>query len=182
MPSYIEPIIVNVIASSRVSSFIDVEALTEKLVWAEYNPEVFPGLILKRRGKPTMIMFAGGKISSHGGKSETSAKDSILKMFKELKTLNCIDQNATLEEIKIVNIVATASLGCDLDLESVVKNVNNVIYEPEQFPGLIFRDLNNKVVSLIFSNGKLNLVGAKSSKSVNDSFNKVRLTLNKYCI
>ena len=66
-------------------------------------------------------------------------------------------------EIKIENIVASASIGKDIDL-SVVKTAlePDVTFNREQFPGLVFKLKDPKTAALIFSSGKLVCTGAKS--------------------
>ena len=61
-------------------------------------------------------------------------------------------------------MVSTANLGGKVDLETAAVDMDNLMYEPEQFPGLIYRMKEPKVVLLIFASGKMVITGAKSFK------------------
>lgn len=68
--------------------------------------------------------------------------------------------------IKIVNIVATAHLGVRISLEQMAEHLSGTEYEPEQFPGLVYRVKDPKAATLIFSSGKIVCTGARSVKDV----------------
>ena len=78
-----------------------------------------------------------------------------------------------IQKIEIVNIVGTADVGGDVDLEAAADVLNNVMYEPEQFPGLIYRMEEPKVVILIFRSGKMVLTGAKREKQIHEAAEKI---------
>jgi transcription initiation factor TFIID TATA-box-binding protein len=65
-------------------------------------------------------------------------------------------------EVVVQNMVATASLGTDLNLDAIAVSLDNTEYEPEQFPGLVYRMSDPKVVFLLFGSGKIVITGAKS--------------------
>ena len=71
-------------------------------------------------------------------------------------------------KIVIVNIVATASLKGELNLSEVAVGLGleNVEYEPEQFPGLVYRMDEPRVVILIFSTGKIVCTGGKKVEDI----------------
>ena len=69
---------------------------------------------------------------------------------------------AVKKEIKIVNIVATASLERAIPLVKLAEALPNTEYNPEQFPGLVMRIKDPKTSALIFSSGKIVCTGAKS--------------------
>jgi transcription initiation factor TFIID TATA-box-binding protein len=81
--------------------------------------------------------------------------------------------------IKIQNIVASAELNGEIDLENVVYKLKKVMYEPEQFPGAVYRMDEPKVVFLIFSAGKLVCVGAKREPDVYEAVDKLQKTLEE---
>ena len=81
--------------------------------------------------------------------------------------------------INIQNIVASAELGGEIDLESVVYKLKRVMYEPEQFPGLIHRMAEPKTVILLFASGKLVCTGAKTEADVYAAINKLHSTLEE---
>ena len=69
-------------------------------------------------------------------------------------------------ELRLQNIVATADLGIEVDLETLIFELSNCEYEPEQFPGLVYRVKNPKVAILVFNTGKIVCAGAKSEEDV----------------
>jgi transcription initiation factor TFIID TATA-box-binding protein len=81
--------------------------------------------------------------------------------------------------IQIQNIVASIALGGKIDLESVVYKLRRVMYEPEQFPGAVYRMDDPKVVFLIFSAGKLVCVGAKKEQDVYEAVDKLQKILEE---
>jgi transcription initiation factor TFIID TATA-box-binding protein len=80
-------------------------------------------------------------------------------------------------KIDIVNIVGTADVGSEIDLEAMSDILENVMYEPEQFPGAIYRMNDPKAVLLIFSSGKLVITGAKTEEQVHEAADKIRAIL-----
>jgi len=82
---------------------------------------------------------------------------------------------------KIENIVASANLAVELDLYGIAREVDNVEYEPEQFPGAILKLKEPKTSLLLFKNGKLICTGAKSAEEVEAAINKA-YDLIKHCI
>jgi transcription initiation factor TFIID TATA-box-binding protein len=91
--------------------------------------------------------------------SEKEARRAVMKVTKELKKGGIIIISKP--ELKIQNIVASASLGGMIDLEKAAYTLGKTMYEPEQFPGLIYRMDEPKVVILLFASGKLVCTGAK---------------------
>lgn len=166
--------IVNVIASTRIKGSIDIEALVYNLPNTQYEPETFSGLIY-RKAKPkiTIIMFFSGKISSHGAKSENEARQAIIRVLREIEDLNCIIGSNEMEEIKIENVVGVGDVDRTLDLKSSYLHIPNAKYKPDQFPGLMYRPFNDSVVCLIFSSGKIVIVGGKSGKQVINAFQDI---------
>jgi transcription initiation factor TFIID TATA-box-binding protein len=76
-------------------------------------------------------------------------------------------------EITIQNIVASGDLHTFIDLNKAAIIMENAMYEPEVFPGLIYRMPDPKTVFLIFSTGKVVCTGAKNKKSVKEAIIKL---------
>jgi transcription initiation factor TFIID TATA-box-binding protein len=165
--------IVNVIATTRIKGKINVISLSKELPNTKYNPAIFAGLVYRRTDKPTIILFESGRISSHGAKSEKTAKSAIVEILAEINKMGCVPKGVEIENITIQNVVGTANFGHEIDLESVYSTFPSSIYEPEQFPGLIYRPFNNSVVCLIFSTGKMVIAGATSENEVGKAFQAV---------
>jgi transcription initiation factor TFIID TATA-box-binding protein len=106
-----------------------------------------------------------------GAKSEKESRRAVMKVVKELKGGGIIVISKP--ELKIQNIVASASLGGMIDLEKAASTLGKTMYEPEQFPGLIYRMDEPKVVILLFASGKLVCTGAKKEQDVYDAVHKL---------
>jgi transcription initiation factor TFIID TATA-box-binding protein len=173
--------IVNIIASARIRGTIDILNLYEKLPDVSYDPEIFSGLIYRRlKQKPTIIMFASGKISSHGSKSVEQATKAIRDTLKEIEEIGCVDGSSEIEWIRIENMVGRADILKPIDLEKLYSTtLIGAIYEPEQFPGLICSPLRNSVKCLVFSTGKIVIVGAKSEGQLKEAFDVVKELLSE---
>jgi len=100
-----------------------------------------------------------------------------MKVVKELKKGGIIIISKP--ELKIQNIVASASLGGMIDLEKSAYSLGKTMYEPEQFPGLIYRMSEPKVVILLFASGKLVCTGAKREQDVYDAVYKLHGVLEE---
>jgi transcription initiation factor TFIID TATA-box-binding protein len=112
-----------------------------------------------------------------GAKSEKEAKRAINKVVKELKKSGIIIIGKP--EIKIVNMVASGSLGGLIDLEKCAYSLRRTMYEPEQFPGLIYRMDEPKVVILLFASGKLVCTGATKEEDVHEAVDKLHKKLEE---
>jgi len=142
----------------------------------EYRPEQFPGLVFRlKRPKTATLIFNSGKMVCTGAKSEKEARRAVMKVIKELKKSGIIIIGKP--ELKIQNIVASADLRGMIDLEKSAYSLGRTMYEPEQFPGLIYRMDEPKVVILLFASGKLVCTGAKREEDVYEAVNKLHQRL-----
>jgi transcription initiation factor TFIID TATA-box-binding protein len=168
----------NIVASAAFNQTISLKQIVQKFPQAEYSPHVFPGLVFRlKKPKTATLIFETGKMVCTGAKSEKEAIHAVTRVTKELKNhgIPILSKPA----VKIQNIVASAELGGEIDLESVVYKLKKVMYEPEQFPGAVFRMDNPKVVFLIFSAGKLVCVGAKKEQEVYDAVDNIQKLLEE---
>ncbi len=85
-------------------------------------------------------------------------------------------------QIKIQNIVVSADLHANIDLFSLSKNIREVDYEPEQFPGAIFRIKEPKAVIILFKNGKLICTGSNTTKNIKIVLERATKVISKYVI
>jgi len=164
----VEVTIQNVVASARFKHAFDLNAIAKALPNVEYRPKVFPGLPFKLKSpKSCTLIFGTGRMICTGTKSEKEARKAILKVARELRKAGIIVSSGR-PDFAIQNIVASVDLGeVSVDIEEAVyKLKKGVMYEPEQFPGAIYRMEDPKVVFLIFSKGKLVCVGAKREEDV----------------
>jgi transcription initiation factor TFIID TATA-box-binding protein len=113
-----------------------------------------------------------------GAKSEKLARSAIMKVVRELKKNGIIVLGKPV--IIIQNIVASANLQNKVDLELTADLLDNVMYEPEQFPGLIYRMQDPKTVLLVFTSGKIVCTGGKSEEFVHESVKKLYDILDEH--
>jgi len=144
----------------------------------EYRPNVFPGLVFRlKKPRTATLIFETGRMVCTGAKSEKAARQAVNKVARRLKERGIPVTKKP--SIRIQNIVASADLGGQVDLESLVYKLKRVLYEPEQFPGAVYRMEEPKVVFLIFPNGKLVCVGAKRERQVYEAVKKFHRTLEE---
>jgi transcription initiation factor TFIID TATA-box-binding protein len=168
----------NVVATATLNQNIDLNSIVRIFPGVEYRPEQFPGLVYRlRKPKTTTLIFSSGKMVCTGAKSESQAREAVTKVVDELKRNGIVILRKP--EIQIQNIVASAALGGHIDLEKVTFSLRRTMYEPEQFPGLIYRMDDPKTVILIFSTGKLVCTGAKKEAEVHRAIAKLQDTLEE---
>jgi transcription initiation factor TFIID TATA-box-binding protein len=169
----------NVVATATLGQKLDLIAIMKVFRNVEYRPKKFPGLVFRlKRPKTATLIFSTGKMVCTGAKSEKLARSAIRKVVKELKNNGIIILGKP--SIVIQNIVASANLHGKIDLEMAADIMDNVMYEPEQFPGLIYRMAEPKVVILIFASGKLVCTGGKSAEMVDVAVTKLHGILEDY--
>ena len=168
----------NIVASVALNQRIDLQKIVEKFPHTEYNPSVFPGLVFRlKKPKTATLIFGTGKMVCTGAKSEKESRRAVEKVVKELRS-----QGIQIKEkpvVTIQNIVASAALGGEIDLESLVYKLDRIMYEPEQFPGAVYRMTDPQVVFLVFSAGKLVCVGAKKEEQVYEAVDKIQKLLEE---
>jgi transcription initiation factor TFIID TATA-box-binding protein len=168
----------NVVGTATLNQRIDLNAVVKGFPDVEYRPKQFPGLVFRlKRPKTATLIFNSGKMVCTGAKSEKKAKKAINKVVKELKKSGIIILGKP--EIKIVNMVASASLGGLIELEKSAYSLKRTMYEPEQFPGLIYRMDKPKVVILLFTSGKLVCTGATKEEDVHEAVDKLHKKLEE---
>ncbi|MBK5133159.1 TATA-box-binding protein [Candidatus Bathyarchaeota archaeon] len=168
----------NVVASATLNQKVDLNAVVKGYPGVEYRPEQFPGLVFRlKKPKTATLIFNSGKMVCTGAKSAKESRRAVMKVVKELKNGGIIIISKP--EMKVQNIVASASLGGMIDLEKAAYTLEKTMYEPEQFPGLIYRMAVPKVVILIFASGKLVCTGAKLEQEVYESVEKLHKLLEE---
>ena len=155
----------NVVSSVTLNQKIDLNAVVKGNPLVEYRPEKFPGLVFRlKKPKTAILIFSTGKMVCTGAKSEKESKRAVMKVVKELKKSGIVIVGKP--EINVVNIVASANLLGRIELEDCAYSLGKTMYEPEQFPGLIYRMDDPKVVILLFASGKLVCTGATKEDDV----------------
>ena len=162
----------NVVATMNVSCRLDLKDIVTRSRNSEYNPKRFAAVVMRiREPKSTALIFQTGKIVITGARSEDNAWIAARKYARILQKL---DFPAQFRDFKIQNIVGSCDLGFPIRLEGLANQHSQFSsYEPELFPGLIYRMNQPKIVILAFVSGKIVLTGAKSNKQIINAFNKI---------
>lgn len=177
--------IVNIVVSSSLKHDIPLEKMAATLSNTEYNPEQFPGLVIRiKEPKTSALIFSSGKIVCTGARTIAKVEESIKKIIKSLEKIGI--KIKIKPEIKIQNIVASGAVGFPLNLNVLAMKLSNTEYEPEQFPGLVYKlEVDSKTEGkfkstfLLFSNGKVVCTGTKSEKQVYAALDMLIVNLKK---
>ena len=152
----------NVVASTGIGQELDLQTVAMDLEGADYDPEQFPGLVYRtQEPKSAALIFRSGKIVCTGAKSTDDVHEALHIVFDKLRDLQIPIEDDP--EITVQNIVTSADLGKSLNLNAIAigLGLENIEYEPEQFPGLVYRLDEPDVVALLFGSGKLVITGGK---------------------
>jgi transcription initiation factor TFIID TATA-box-binding protein len=164
----------NVVASTSLGDELDLPSIALALEGAEYEPEQFPGLIYRLKvPKTAILLFRSGKVVCTGAKSMAEVEESIQKVAKEIRKTG--QRILAKPKIDVQNIVASSDLGSEINLNAiaVTLGLERVEYEPEQFPGLVCRIEDPRVVILLFGSGKLVCTGARKPADVERAVKKI---------
>lgn len=168
----------NIVATVILEHPLDLSLIESRLPDVDYNPDQFPGLVYRLdQPKVTALIFKSGKMVVTGAKSVNQLVFAVKKILKTI-----INKGIPIHgkpQIQIQNIVASANLGAMIDLEKAALALPTSMYEPEQFPGLIYRMSKPVVVLLIFSSGKMVITGAKREEEVERAVNVIYETLRE---
>ena len=172
--------IVNIVVNTSLKHDIPLEKMAATLPNTEYNPEQFPGLVIRiKEPKTSALIFSSGNVVCTGAKTLKEVDESLKKIIKALTKINI---KITIKpEITVQNIVASGSIGMILNLNVLAMRLNNIEYEPEQFPGLVYKLMTQdvKATFLLFSNGKIVCTGTKSEEEVHKALDKLIINLKK---
>ena len=159
----------NVVATINLGVQIDLEKLSQTVSNAEYNPRRFAAVIMRiREPRTTALVFHSGKMIVTGAKTE---HDSRTGGKKYVQIIQKVGFAATFRDYKIQNMTATCDMGFPIRLEGLVyAHSQQATYEPELFPGLVYKMVNPKVVFLVFVSGKVVATGAKSEEIIEEGF------------
>ncbi|CAL8998346.1 unnamed protein product [Prunus brigantina] len=172
-PSGIVPTLQNIVSTVNLDCKLDLKAIALQARNAEYNPKAcafrFAAVIMRiREPKTTALIFASGKMVCTGAKSEQQSKLAARKYARIIQKLGF---PAQFKDFKIQNIVGSCDVKFPIRLEGLAYSHGAFSsYEPELFPGLIYRMKQPKIVLLIFVSGKIVLTGAKSSGKISNDY------------
>jgi len=162
----------NIVATTSLEEEVSLTKLARTNPHTEYNPDTFPGLVLRiKEPKSAVLVFSSGNLVCTGTKSVSQVKDVVQQVIKQLKKIGV---NVKIQpKIKVQNIVASGAMDLDLNLNTLALELENTEYEPEQFPGLVYKLEDPTATFLLFSNGKLVCTGTKSKSQLTDSMEQL---------
>lgn len=178
-PSGIVPVLQNIVSTVNLGCQLDLKHIALHARNAEYNPKRFAAVIMRIRDpKTTALIFASGKMVCTGAKSEQLSRLAARKYAKIIQKLNF---PAKFMDFKVQNIVASCGVNFPIRLEGLsLAHSRYSSYEPELFPGLIYRMMKPKIVLLIFVSGKVVLTGAKVREEIYEAFENIYPVLNEF--
>lgn len=158
----------NIVASTKIEidEPLDLRSIAFGIDNANYDPDRFSGIIYKTTNpKTTTLIFSSGKLVCTGAKNIGDVHKGLETLFNKLRELDIQINNKP--EIIVQNVVASADLEKDLNLDRIAFSLGpeNIEYEPEQFPGLVYRIEKPKSVLLMFGSGKIIVTGNNSEKN-----------------
>ena len=167
----------NVVANARITESLDLEYVESQLEEAMFTKKKFPGLVYRtKEPKSAFLIFRSGKVVCTGAKTKEGVRVVMDKLSTDLRGIGIeVEEHP---EFKVQNIVASADLGKELNLGAIVMGLEleGMEYEPEVFPGLVYRITDPKSAILIFSSGKLVITGGKT---LDDCEKSVEILLTK---
>jgi transcription initiation factor TFIID TATA-box-binding protein len=153
--------------------------LARLLGGARYDPKLFPGVVYKSEDpRASFLIFASGKMNCVGARSMADSKLAIKKLTRKIREAHI--KVKTEPKVKVQNIVASVNFGRKFDLEHIAGRFENTEYEPEVFPGLVFRLEDPKAALLLFVSGKGVCAGVNSMRDVKRAAQKMNRVLSRH--
>ena len=180
IPTELFPHIDNVICSFSLKQDIDLKTLAFRARNAEYNPRKVNSAVLRFRSpRSTALVYSNGKVMVTGSRSEDDARTACKKVAVIVS--KCNHPNVRFAEFKIENIVASTDVRFPVRLEGLAyEHRASCSYEPELFPGLVYRLLEPKISLLIFVSGKVVITGGRNREDIITAFKSIYPVLHKY--
>ena len=174
------PHIDNVICSFNLKQDIDLKTIAFRARNAEYNPRKVNAVVLRfRLPRSTALVYSNGKVMVTGSRSEEEARTACKKVAVIVS--KCNHPNVRFADFKIENIVASTDVRYPVRLEGLAyEHRASCSYEPELFPGLVYRLLEPKISLLIFVSGKVVITGGRNRDDIITAFKNIFPVLHKY--
>lgn len=158
----------NIVAFTDLGAKLSLEKILSKVENTEYQPEQFPGLIYRMQNpRASALVFSQGKIVCTGTKSQEDLKKAMEGIVDMLKGAGFrIPKNY---KTTVENIVASSRIEADLNLDQIAFELENSEYEPEQFPGLVYRIGQPRVAFLLFRSGRIIITGGRTLEEIHEA-------------
>ena len=164
--------IVNVVSTSRLGTSVDLKKLALRHAFFEFNPLTFAAATLRLSyPRTTCLLFASGNMVITGA---ANTFESRLAARTYCHVLQKCGLRVMFKEFGIQNIVACAYVGFVIKLQDIADAFSPYCsYDPDLFPGLVFRSIKPKLVFLIFRSGKIVITGAKKTEEIAITFHSL---------
>ena len=175
--------LVNAVGGGDLGIEVNLEELEKDLdiFLIRYDPESYPALYMQfEEDSPKVSLFRTGSYHIAGAKSVEEVWQARSDFFEALETLNILVSESD-DDFAIRNLICVANTNLDLDLNTLAigLGLENVEYEPEQFPGLVYRSPEIVPVLLIFASGKIVMTGASEFESVLFAYEHIQNRLSR---
>lgn len=173
IPTIKIPRVRNVTCNTKIKGTIDCKRISVRIRNSEYNPKRFPACIFKLASpKTTHLLFPSGRIICIGCKSEEDGRLALRKVCRLLQKLGV--KNSKFENFTIQNMVANCAVGFPIRLEGLAYGHSKYCkFEPEVFPGVVYRMVSPKCCLLIFVSGRMLITGCKSRETIKRAFSNI---------
>jgi transcription initiation factor TFIID TATA-box-binding protein len=164
----------NIVASGKIADALDIEYISSHLDTCTLDKKKFPGAVYHLTDpKVVALLFSSGKIVLTGIRNNEEFHRGLAKLTEQLQALGAVLIESP--EVAITNMVCSYDSGKKINLNKMMLtfNLENIEYEPEQFPGLVYRLKDPNIVLLIFSSGKIILTGGKTIEDVKLAIDKM---------
>ena len=168
----------NIVATTSLGKPVSLTKLARTHSNTEYNPEQFPGLVLRvSKPKSAVLVFSSGNLVCTGTKSVGQVKEVIDVVIRQIGKIGV--RITKKPRITVQNIVASGSIDLNLNLNVLALQLENTEYEPEQFPGLVYKLVDPPATFLLFSNGKLVCTGTKDKNQLEESMRQLNKNIKE---
>lgn len=168
----------NIVATTSLGKEVPLSKLAKMQSNTEYNPEQFPGLVLRvAKPKSAVLVFSSGNLVCTGTKSVSQVREVIEQVIKQIAKIGI--KVTDKPKITVQNIVASGSIDITLNLNTLSLQLENTEYEPEQFPGLVYKLVDPTATFLLFSNGKLVCTGTKNKEQLEESMRQLNKNIKE---
>ncbi len=170
----------NISSTANLGVRLDLKQIALRCRNTEFNPRRFAAVIMRlREPRATALIFASGKMCVTGTKTTHNSTLAAKKFAYIVEKVGFKPKPEI--DFKVQNMVGTLDVGFPIRLEGLVYAHSSFSsYEPELFPGLIYRLVSPKVVFLIFVSGKVVITGAKTETDLTVALTKMYPVLVEY--
>lgn len=179
----VEP--VNAVAGGKLNREVDIEILAQEIskmknIKTEFTDNERWQLVIEFDEDGKILLYRTGSYIIRGGTDLEELEETKDNWFELLKAKDIIDDLSSVR-YSIQNVVFSGDLEQEIKLEILMiqLGIDKTEYEPEQFPGLIYRPESYSAVMLIFTSGKTIITGGTSKKQAESMMDHVHNQLRK---